>query len=81
MLSSDYVPASLLLGAFDLAYRIDDVTLPQALRTVTLNPARAAGLNDRGELSLGKRADLVRVQLSGQLPVVREVLRGGRRII
>ena len=37
ILSSDYVPASLLMGAFELARRIEDYGLPAALRTVTLN--------------------------------------------
>ncbi|MBU2533769.1 MAG: amidohydrolase family protein, partial [Alphaproteobacteria bacterium] len=81
VLSSDYVPASLLFGAFELARRIDGYGLPAALRTVTINPARAAGLDDRGEFAPGKRADLVRVRCVNDLPVVREAYRGGRRII
>jgi alpha-D-ribose 1-methylphosphonate 5-triphosphate diphosphatase len=80
ILSSDYVPASLLLGAFELARRIEGYGLAKALRTVTINPARAAGLDDRGEIAEGKRADLVRVHLSGEQPVVREVYREGRRV-
>jgi len=81
VLSSDYVPASLLLGAFELAYRIDEMSLPTALRMVSANPARAASLDDRGEIAPGKRADLVRVHMADRLPVVREVYRGGRRVI
>jgi alpha-D-ribose 1-methylphosphonate 5-triphosphate diphosphatase len=80
ILSSDYVPASLLMAAFDLPRRIDGLGLPQALATVTLNPARATGLHDRGEIALGKRADLVRVRASGPMPVVRRVWRGGRPV-
>lgn len=81
ILSSDYVPASLLMGAFDLVCRIDHVDLPQAIRMVSLNPARAAGLDDRGEIAPGQRADLVRVKMVDQLPVVREVFRDGHRIV
>ena len=82
VLSSDYVPASLLLGAFDLVRRIDDFDLPRAIRTVTLNPAQAAGLDDRGEIAVGKRADFVRLRLSADnIPIIREVYRDGRRII
>ncbi|MEZ5819024.1 MAG: alpha-D-ribose 1-methylphosphonate 5-triphosphate diphosphatase [Hyphomicrobiaceae bacterium] len=81
VLSSDYVPASLLLGAFDLARRIDGYGLPRALRTVTLNPARAARLEDRGVIEIGKRADLIRVASVENAPVVREVYREGRRVI
>lgn len=81
ILSSDYVPASLLMGAFALADRIEDYGLPRAIRTITLNPARATGLDDRGALSTGLRADLVRVHMTRGLPVVREVWRDGRRIV
>lgn len=80
ILSSDYVPASLLLGAFELARRIEGYGLARALRTVTLNPARAANLTDRGEIAEGKRADLVRVRLVEGQPVVRDVYREGRRV-
>lgn len=80
ILSSDYVPASLLLGAFELARRIDGYGLAKALGTVTINPARAAGFGDRGEIAVGKRADLVRVHVVDGAPVVREVYREGRRV-
>lgn len=81
ILSSDYVPASLLLGAFAISERIADVSLPQAIATITRNPAMAAGLTDRGEIAPGKRADLVRVRLTDGLPIVREVYRYGARIV
>ncbi len=80
ILSSDYVPASLLLGAFELARLIEGYGLAKALRTVTINPARAAGLHDRGAIEVGKRADLVRVRVVDGLPVVRDVYREGRRV-
>ena len=81
ILSSDYVPASLLMGAFDLARRINGYGLAAALRTVTLHPARAAGLTDRGQIAAGLRADLVRIRVVQNLPVVREVYRGGQRVL
>ncbi|MFM1815301.1 MAG: hypothetical protein RLZ98_1996 [Pseudomonadota bacterium] len=80
-LSSDYVPVSLLLAAFELVRLIDDYDLSRALRTVTLNPATAAGLVDRGEIAPGKRADLIRVSVTAGHPIVREVYREGRRVI
>lgn len=81
-LSSDYVPASLLLGAFDLTRRVDGFELAPAIRTVSLNPATAAGFDDRGEIAVAKRADLVRVAVTDEgLPVVREVYRSGQRIV
>jgi alpha-D-ribose 1-methylphosphonate 5-triphosphate diphosphatase len=83
ILSSDYVPSSLLVGAFELARRVDSISLPDAIRTVTLNPAVATGLVDRGAIRPGFKADFLLVRLHGpdQLPVVREVYRDGRRII
>ncbi|MCW5719877.1 MAG: alpha-D-ribose 1-methylphosphonate 5-triphosphate diphosphatase [Devosia sp.] len=80
ILSSDYVPYALLQAVFILPRRIEGVSLPQALATVTSNPARAAGLDDRGEIALGKRADLVRVGAETPLPVVRSVWRQGQRV-
>lgn len=48
ILSSDYVPSSLLWAAFDLARRVPTIDLPQAVRMVTKTPAEVAGLSDRG---------------------------------
>jgi alpha-D-ribose 1-methylphosphonate 5-triphosphate diphosphatase len=70
----------LLYGALLLEQQIDGLTLPQAIATVTLNPARAVGLNDRGEIAIGKRADLIRVQQTGSVPVIKDVWRGGEKI-
>jgi alpha-D-ribose 1-methylphosphonate 5-triphosphate diphosphatase len=79
ILSSDYVPASLLMGAFELARRIEGFGLAPAVRAVTLNPAVATGLTDRGQIAAGLRADLVRIRLD--MPVVLEVYRGGQRVL
>jgi alpha-D-ribose 1-methylphosphonate 5-triphosphate diphosphatase len=54
--------------------------LPEAVRTVTLTPAAAVGLDDRGEIAIGKRADLVRVRVTRDIPVVRSVWRAGARV-
>lgn len=78
-LSSDYVPASLLAGAFRLVAQAG-FTLAQAVATVSLQPARAAGLEDRGAIAPGLRADLVQVRLAGEQPVVRAVWREGVRV-
>ncbi len=81
ILSSDYVPGSLLIGGFELARRIPGFGLPKALRTITFNPAQACGLADRGEIAPNKVADLIRVQLVEDAPVIREVYRHGSRIV
>lgn len=78
-LSSDYVPASLLHAAFLLHDQIE-VPLPEAVAIVSLNPASMAGLDDRGAIELGRRADMVRVALAGDFPVVRAVWREGSRV-
>ncbi|WP_308916170.1 alpha-D-ribose 1-methylphosphonate 5-triphosphate diphosphatase [Jannaschia sp. LMIT008] len=77
ILSSDYVPAGLLVAAWRLGAVWDD--LPRAVRTVTAAPAAAVGLPDRGTLARGRRADLVRVSVHDGLPLVRGAWSGGRR--
>ena len=80
VLSSDYVPFSLMIAAFQLPERVDGISLPQSVSMVTRNPAKAAHLDDRGEIALGKRADLVRVRKADSAPVVRGVWRQGKRV-
>jgi alpha-D-ribose 1-methylphosphonate 5-triphosphate diphosphatase len=79
ILSSDYVPGSLLYGALLLGSG-ESITLPQAVATVTLNPARAVGLDDRGEIAVGLRADLVRCRQTNGAPVIRDVWREGEKV-
>ena len=81
VLSSDYVPASLLMAAFLLPGRVPSISLPHAIRMVTKNPAEAAKLSDRGVLAAGKRADLVRVQAHEAMPIVRTVWHKGNRVV
>lgn len=80
VISSDYVPHSLLHGALLLAETIEDISLAQAIRFISKIPADSVGLTDRGEIAPGKRADLVQVQASRHHPVVRSVWREGRRV-
>jgi len=81
IISSDYIPASMMQSAFFLADVVESISLPQAIRLVSANPARAVGLEDRGEIVAGKRADLVRVQIADHVPIIRTVWREGRRVI
>jgi len=78
--SSDYIPASLIMAAFELPKHASQIDLPKAIATVTRNPAKAVGMKDRGEIAVGKRADLVHVRL-GETPVVRTVWREGCRVL
>ena len=77
--SSDYVPSSLLLATFMLGH-MEQWTLPKAVRAVTRNPARAIGMQDRGEVAAGQRADLLRVRMNrAGMPTVLETWFGGQR--
>jgi alpha-D-ribose 1-methylphosphonate 5-triphosphate diphosphatase len=80
VLSSDYVPASLLMAALCLPKAVPEIALPAAVRTVSKTPAEAVGLGDRGEIAVGKRADLIRVHVAHDVPAVRSVWRGGTRV-
>lgn len=80
VLSSDYVPFSLIHAPFLLADEPGGMSLPQSMRLVTATPAKAVGLDDRGRIAPGLRADLVRVRRPGSVPVVRSVWRGGSRV-
>jgi alpha-D-ribose 1-methylphosphonate 5-triphosphate diphosphatase len=80
ILSSDYIPSSLLMGALMLPKQVPAIDLAAAVRTVTKTPAEAVGLADRGEIVAGKRADLIRVHVARDVPAVRSVWREGRRV-
>jgi alpha-D-ribose 1-methylphosphonate 5-triphosphate diphosphatase len=78
--ASDYVPPSLVEAAF-LCARAHGMSLPAAIGMVTDVPARMVGLRERGRLALWCRADVVRVTVHENLPVVRQVWCGGVRVI
>lgn len=80
ILSSDYVPASLLMATLALPRLVPGIDLPAAVRMVTRTPAGAVGLTDRGEIAPGKRADLIRVHVAGDMAAVRNVWRRGERV-
>ncbi|MGF6267220.1 alpha-D-ribose 1-methylphosphonate 5-triphosphate diphosphatase [Paraburkholderia youngii] len=76
--SSDYVPSSLMIVAFQLV-RDAGCSLPPSIDTVSWAPAQAVGLHDRGAIKVDLRADMVRVGLSGALPAPRATyVRGAR---
>ena len=79
VLSLDYVPGSMLHAAF-MIHSEAGLSVPDAIATVSANPARALGLEDRGEIAIGKRADLVQVRMVQGQPVVRAVWREGHRV-
>ena len=78
IVSSDYVPSSLLSAALMLGDLWDD--LPRGIATVTAAPAQAARLTDRGQIATGKRADLIRVRRFGTAGMLRSTWVEGRRV-
>lgn len=77
-LSSDYYPASMLHAAFRL-WKDGVMELQQAIALVTDAPARIAGCaRQLGALRAGLQADLLMVDLDGQVPRVLMTLVGGR---
>lgn len=80
IISSDYIPFSMMQGAFSLVNAVEHIELPEAIRMVSTNPAKAVGMNDRGSIAQGLRADLVRVHAIDDVPVIRSVWREGRRV-
>lgn len=78
ILASDYHPSAILPAILELA-KTDREGLAGATRLATLNPAKALGLDDRGEIALGKVADFVIADDAG-IGHVRATLRAGAKI-
>ncbi|MEZ0466150.1 alpha-D-ribose 1-methylphosphonate 5-triphosphate diphosphatase [Phaeobacter sp. SYSU ZJ3003] len=78
IVSSDYVPAALLLAAARLGEIWGDMA--RGLATVTSAPAKAVGLKDRGRLEVGKRADLIRFAMRAGVPALQGVYSRGLRV-
>jgi alpha-D-ribose 1-methylphosphonate 5-triphosphate diphosphatase len=68
------------MAALRLPKVVPGIDLAAAIRTVTKTPAEAIGFDDRGEIASGKRADLIRVHLAGDVPVVRATWQRGSRV-
>ena len=80
ILCSDYYTPSLLHAVFRL-YHEGIMPLPDAVRMVSRNPARAAGIGTHlGSLEVGKRADMILVNESAGHPTVVAVWVGGQRV-
>lgn len=75
-LCADYSPATLLSAVFTL-HREHGLGLADATALATRHPARAAGLDDRGDIAEGRRADLIAVDARAPHPDVRHLWREG----
>lgn len=78
IVSSDYVPASLLLSAVQLGLLWGNMS--KGMATVTSTPSQAVGLADRGRLQVGFLGDVIRFRLTGDVPVLHSVWNSGVRI-
>lgn len=75
LLASDYYPASMLQATYQLS-RLGYLPFYESLKLVSLHPAQAVGLADRGSLELGKRADMVLIDIGERPQVVASFVKG-----
>ena len=75
MLASDYAPVALVQAIFTIVER-QLLPLHEAVALITCNVAAALGLDDRGSLIPGQRADLALIE-PGATPRVRGTIRNG----
>ncbi|MDO6765129.1 alpha-D-ribose 1-methylphosphonate 5-triphosphate diphosphatase [Agarivorans sp. 1_MG-2023] len=81
ILSSDYYPMSMLDAAYQVANMEDNhYDLCQAIQMVSLTPALTLGMDDRGSICEGKRADLVLAKPNDDRLQVMQVWREGERV-
>ncbi len=69
VIASDYMPSAMLASAYAMAGS-GVVSLPAAIHLITRGPALMMGLEDRGHLAAGSRADLVLVDDRREWPTV-----------
>jgi len=84
ILSSDYIPSSLMQAVFMLSTDLELLSLSDAVALVSKNPASKMKLRDRGSIGIGLRADLVQVAHDPDLgctPFVKSVWRAGQRVL
>ena len=82
ILVSDYYPQALIHSIFEL-WRKKVLSLPDAVRLCTINPAKATKMDgERGSLKVGKYADIIVVDYNGQdRPFIRKVYANGTKVM
>jgi len=81
ILCSDYAPMIMMHAVFMLA-DADIGALHEMVRLVSLNPARAVGIDsDTGSLETGKHADIIIVTRSGEAPRLSRTYARGREVV
>lgn len=80
ILCSDYYPSSLLHAVFIL-HGVHGVPLFDSMKLVTLNPAKALGIEDAfGSVAVGKKADLLLIGLVNGKPAISKVFIDGELV-
>ena len=79
ILATDYYPAAMLQAVFALVKR-NVLPLHSAIKLVSENVADGLNLHDRGQIAVGKLADLVLVDSRGDLPRVHGTVRQGQPV-
>ena len=79
IICSDYHLPSMLCASLIL-YQEKNLSLPEAINMITLNPAKATGLKEKGAILPGKAADIVVFKLRDKVPEVTRVFIKGRSI-
>ena len=76
ILASDYYYPSQFAAVIRLM-REDRLKISEAWRLISQNPAEAAGLTDRGQIDIGKRADIVVTNFEAALPKIMTTIVNG----
>ena len=80
IVSSDYVPRSLLQSAFIISQEAQK-PLHEVIKLITLNSAKAINLDSQiGSLEVGKQADFLTVHDDGVVPRILAVYKQGDRV-
>ena len=78
-LVSDFVPSSQLFSLGHLL-KVESLGFAKAISLLTTGPAKVAKLADRGTLTAGKRADILRLSMIDNHPIVKSVICKGQLI-
>ncbi|MEL6578817.1 MAG: alpha-D-ribose 1-methylphosphonate 5-triphosphate diphosphatase [Cyanobacteria bacterium J06621_12] len=80
LISSDYVPRSLLQSIFIISHQTNK-PLYEVIKYITANPAKAIALDQEiGTLAIGKKADFLTVHRDQHIPMILEVHKQGKRV-
>jgi len=60
--------------------KVTGCSLAEAIRMTSLNPAKLYGLNDRGEIALGKRADIILFKIENEKMIIKKTYVKGKLV-